>query len=255
MSSPVGPMTDGSFECFRRKVTSVNPAGSRRPYVILSCATSLDGYLDDATDDRLLLSNDEDFDRVDAVRAGVDAIVVGSNTIRRDNPRLVVRSPARRVARVARGASATPVKVTITGRGDLDPTAQFFVTGETDKLVYASSTALDPTRQRVGAVASVIDGGNPIDLPYVLADLDTRRIGALLVEGGAATHTQFLTAGLADELQLVIAPLFVGDPAAPRFVAGGVFPWNREHRAHLHEVRQIGDCVLLRYALSDRFAG
>ncbi|SNQ49790.1 2,5-diamino-6-ribosylamino-4(3H)-pyrimidinone 5'-phosphate reductase (fragment) [Frankia canadensis] len=63
-----------------------------RPYVLLSCAMSVDGYIDDATSARLLLSNDEDFDRVDEARASCDALLVGAETIRRDNPRLLVRS-------------------------------------------------------------------------------------------------------------------------------------------------------------------
>jgi 5-amino-6-(5-phosphoribosylamino)uracil reductase len=66
-------------------------------------------------------------------------------------------------------------------------------------------------------------------------------------------HTQFLTDGLADELQLVVAPFFVGDSRARRFVDDGRFPWCAEHRARLVETRAIGDVVLLRYALSDRF--
>ena len=67
-------------------------------------------------------------------------------------------------------------------------------------------------------------------------------------------HTQFLTADLADELHLVVAPFFVGDSRARRFVGDGRFPWNPDRRATLAEVRQIGDVVLLRYALSARFA-
>ena len=74
-----------------------------RPYVLLSAAVSVDGYLDDASSRRLLLSGEADFDRVDEVRAGVDAILVGATTVRRDDPRLRVRSDARRDARVARG--------------------------------------------------------------------------------------------------------------------------------------------------------
>jgi 5-amino-6-(5-phosphoribosylamino)uracil reductase len=74
-----------------------------------------------------------------------------------------------------------------------------------------------------------------------------------MVEGGGAVLTQFLTAGLADELQLVVAPLFVGDSRAPRLVGDGRFPWNAHRRAPLAGVRQIGDVVLLRYALSERF--
>ena len=75
-----------------------------------------------------------------------------------------------------------------------------------------------------------------------------------MVEGGGSTHTQFLTADLADELDLVVAPFFVGDSRARRFVGDGDFPWNHQRRASLVEVRQIGDVVLLRYALSCRFA-
>ena len=66
-----------------------------RPYTLLSCSVSMDGYIASAAS-RLLLSNEADFDRVDAVRASCDAILVGATTVRNDNPRLVVRSQARR---------------------------------------------------------------------------------------------------------------------------------------------------------------
>ena len=66
-------------------------------------------------------------------------------------------------------------------------------------------------------------------------------------------HTQFLTADLADKLHLVVAPFFVGDSRARRFVSDGRFPWNPDRRATLAEVRRIDDVVLLRYALSTRF--
>jgi 5-amino-6-(5-phosphoribosylamino)uracil reductase len=214
---------------------------------------SIDGYLDSATDERLLLSNAADFDRVDAVRAGCDAILVGAGTVRQDNPRLLVRSKARRDERVAGGLRPSPLKVTVTGRGDLDPSAEFFAAGDMDKLVYCGGDALAEVRRRLGRVATVVDGGEPVDLDRMLADLHGRGVRRLMVEGGGMIHTQFLTAGLADELQLVIAPFFVGDSRAPRFVGDGRFPWDPAHRAALAEVRQIGDVALLRYALSDRF--
>lgn len=224
-----------------------------RPYVLLSCGMSMDGYVDSATDTRLLLSNDADFDRVDGVRAESDAILVGAGTVRQDNPRLLVRSARRRDERVARGLLPTPLKVTVTGRVDLDPAASFFAVGDIDKLVYCASSRLDCARERLGHVATVIDAGDPVDFRRMLADLHARGVCRLMVEGGGTVHTQFLTAGLVDELHLVIAPFFVGDARAPRFVTDGRFPWGPDHRAVLAEVRQIGDVVLLRYALSDRF--
>src|SRR5450631_1898187 len=129
---------------------------SEHPYVLLSCAVSVDGYIDDATGERLLLSNDEDFDRVDEIRASCDAILVGATTIRQDNPRLLVRSPSRRAARVSRSESESPVKITLTGRGNLDPDANFFTVGNVDKIVYAAGAAAEKSRERLGDAAIVV---------------------------------------------------------------------------------------------------
>jgi 5-amino-6-(5-phosphoribosylamino)uracil reductase len=224
-----------------------------RPYTLLSCALSIDGYLGSASPARLELSNDADFDRVDAVRASCDAILVGAATVRHDNPRLLVRSEARRDARRARGMPASPIKVTVTGRGELDPNAAFFAAGDAEKLVYCTSDRAPGTRSRLGPVATVLDGGQKVDMRRVSDDLGDRGVTRLMVEGGGNVHTQFLTGNLVDELQLTVAPFFVGDSRAPRFVQDGRFPWNPDRRATLSEVRQIGDVVLLRYALSSRF--
>jgi 5-amino-6-(5-phosphoribosylamino)uracil reductase len=226
---------------------------AERPYTLLSCGMSIDGYLGDATEERLALSNDADFDRVDAVRADCDAIMVGATTIRNDNPRLLVRSQARRDKRIANGLSPSPIKVTVTGRADLDPCAKFFTTGEIEKLVYCASATLAAARSRLGSVATVIDGGQRVDMRRLSEDLWVRGVQRLMVEGGGTVHTQFLTANLADELHLVVAPFFVGDSRARRFVSDGRFPWNPDRRATLAAVHQIGDVVLLRYALSTRF--
>ncbi|MGH2708227.1 MAG: RibD family protein [Actinomycetota bacterium] len=223
-----------------------------RPYVLLSCAMSVDGYIDDTGPERLLLSNDEDFDRVDALRAGCDAILVGANTVRRDDPRLLVRSATRKKDRVSHGMIPNPIKVTVTGGGDLDPSRRFFTVGDTLKLVYCASPAAPTLRERLGSLATVVDAGDPLDLRMLLRDLAERGVRRLMVEGGGAMHTQLLTAGLADELQLAVAPFFVGDPLAPRFAGPGMFPWSSGRRMTLGQVRQIGDVVVLRYLLSGR---
>jgi 5-amino-6-(5-phosphoribosylamino)uracil reductase len=224
-----------------------------RPYTLLSCGMSLDAYLDGPGQDRVLFSNDADFDRVDAVRAGCDAILVGAATIRKDDPRLLVRDPSRRSRRVARGQCSSPVKVTLTEHADLDTGARFFTAGDSDRLVYCPTRTVEDARARLGRVATVVDGGDRVDVRTVSEDLYTRGVRRLMVEGGGSVHTQFLTGDLADELHLVVAPFFVGDPRARRFVGDGRFPWNPDRRATLVDVHRIGDVVLLRYALSSRF--
>ena len=103
---------------------------------------SIDGYVDSPDDERLLLSNDADFDRVDEVRAGCDAILVGATTVRVDNPRLLIRDETRRRDRIGRGLPPDPIKVTVTTSCELDPAARFFTLGDADKLVYCSTSAL-----------------------------------------------------------------------------------------------------------------
>jgi riboflavin-specific deaminase-like protein len=224
-----------------------------RPYTLLSCCVSIDGYIGNAAS-RLLLSNDADFERVDAVRASCDAILVGAETVRVDNPRLLVRSETRREERTARGLPESPMKVTVTRRAELDARADFFRVGDSEKLVFCASPGVKEARARLGPVATVVDGGGEsIEMRTLSTDLAGRGVGRLMVEGGGTVHTQFLTEDLVDELQLTVAPVFVGDSEAPRFVRDGVFPWNPGRRAELVDVRQLGDVVLLRYALSSRF--
>ena len=223
-----------------------------RPYTLLSCSVSIDGYIGNAAS-RLLLSNDADFDRVDAVRASCDAILVGAATVRIDNPRLLVRSRDRRAERAARGLATSPMKVTVTRRAELDARADFFTVGDTEKIVYCARPVVADARKRLGSVATVVDGGDRVEMGSLCNDLAGRGVERLMVEGGATVHTQFLTDDLADELQLTVAPVFVGDSEAPRFVRDGSFPWNPGRRAALVDVRKIGDVVLLRYALSSRF--
>jgi 5-amino-6-(5-phosphoribosylamino)uracil reductase len=226
---------------------------SDRPYVLLSCGMSIDGYLGSAAPRRLELSNNADFDRVDAVRASSDAILVGAATVRIDNPRLLVRSQERRDERTARGLPPSPIKVTVTERMELDPGADFFTAGEIEKLVYCASPCVVDARAQLGTVATVLDGGRRVKMRHLTEDLCERGVQRLMVEGGGTVHTQFLTGDLVDELQLVVAPFFVGDSRATRFVSDGHFPWNPRRRARLAQVRQIGDVVLLRYALSAHF--
>ncbi|MFE6624970.1 dihydrofolate reductase family protein [Streptomyces sp. NPDC057740] len=213
------------------------------PYVLLSAAVSLDGYLDDTGPDRLLLSSPADFDRVDEVRASVDAILIGAGTIRADNPRLLVNSAERRAARKAAGKPEYPLKVTVSASGELDPTANFWHTGG-EKIVYTTEKGAERLR-REPVAADVVALGADLDWRGLLRHLrEARGVERLMVEGGGTVHTQLLQQGLADEVQLVLAPLFVGDPKAPRLFGPGEYQGGR---LRLLETRRIEDVVLMRY--------
>ena len=220
------------------------PAGAAatRPWVVLSCATSLDGYLDDTAARRLLLSNEADFDRVDALRASMDAILVGAGTVRADDPRLLVRSPARRAARVARGEPASPLRVVVSRSGKLDRGAAVFTAEGAETVVYGG----------IGQDGGSGDG-RPADFRELLGDLARRGVRRLMVEGGASVLSRFLTEDLADELQLSVAPFLIGDPQAPRAFGPGRYPQSPGRRMILAESRPIADVQFSRY-LIDRGA-
>ncbi|MGH8882058.1 MAG: RibD family protein, partial [Stackebrandtia sp.] len=205
---------------------------NERPFVLLSAAVSVDGYLDDASGTRLVLSNEDDMARVRELRGDFDAILVGAATIRRDNPSL------------AAAGKAQPRKVTVTGSGELDPGSRFFA-AETPPLVFCGEVAADGLRRRLADRAEVHDfaaGGGPAELLATLWRLGVRR---LMVEGGTTVHTQFLQEGLADALRLAVAPFFVGQAAAPRFTRPGDFHHDGRHRMRLNEVERIGDMAVL----------
>nr|WP_280414850.1 dihydrofolate reductase family protein [Nocardia carnea] len=240
-----------------------------RPFVLLSVAVSVDGYIDDTADERLLLSNEADFDRVDELRAWSDAILVGAETVRRDNPRLLVKDEGRRRARVAAGKPEYPRKVTVTAAGDLDPTARFWHhgTAEHPPLVYTTESGARrlaerltapaeerptaPAQDRGTAFAEIVALGAELDFGALLDDLAARGISRLMVEGGGRIHTAFLAGGLADELHLAVGPALVGDPEAPRFLYPAAFPGGSTHRMSLLGVAQLGDVAVLRYRLQE----
>ena len=142
-----------------------------RPYVLLSAAISLDGCLDDTGPERLLLSGPIDFDRVDEVRAASDAILVGAGTLRTDNPRLLVNSAERRAARVTAGRPAYPLKVTVSGSGDLDPDAHFWSTGG-EKVVYTTDLGVSKATAALGGLGvDVVPVGPELDWRAVLEHL------------------------------------------------------------------------------------
>ncbi|MBF6465614.1 dihydrofolate reductase family protein [Nocardia beijingensis] len=217
-----------------------------RPHVLLSVAVSVDGYIDDASPERLRLSGAADFDRVDQVRADSDAILVGAQTLRSDNPRLLVDSSERRAARVAAGRTEYPLKVTLSASGELDPGLRFWHHGG-DKLVYTTAAGAPKLTARLAGLAEVVDLGADLDFGALLDDLGRRGVERLMVEGGTRIHTAFLAADLADELHLAIAPILVGDAAAPRFVDPADFPGAPHRRMRLAGVTQVGDVAVLRY--------
>jgi pyrimidine deaminase RibD-like protein len=197
---------------------------TERPYVLLSCAMSVDGCLDSAGPGRLVLSGAADLDRVDSERAGSDAIMVGAETIRRDDPRLLIRSPERRAARAARGQPEHPLGATLTTSGDLDPRARFFADAIPHpgpgpaRLVYCAGPAAEATGADRGWLGEAIGLSRrcpPSATAFAVGAVVIAGDGAVLAtgysrEGGPHDHAE----------EAALAKL---DPADPRLGGATLF--------------------------------
>lgn len=212
-----------------------------RPYTILKFATTIDGYLDDSSGERLLISSPEDFRRVDEVRASCDGIFVGAETIRKDNPKLLVRSPSLIAWRRERGMTDQPLKATVTRTGILPPEAAFFISGDSKKIVYSTVELTS------FPMAELVELPEESLLELILEELYSRGVRRLLVEGGATIITQFLEENLFDELQISIGDILLGGGSGVRAFIGDFLPESRIRRLKLEKIEQLGSTVLITY--------
>jgi diaminohydroxyphosphoribosylaminopyrimidine deaminase/5-amino-6-(5-phosphoribosylamino)uracil reductase len=149
------------------------------PFVIAKCGMSLDGHLTRPPGESQWLTSESSRAHAHKLRAVVDAIIVGAETIRRDNPRLTVRNGARRIQ---------PMRVILTKSGRLPRNAKVF--GDLNRnrtLIYQNKT-----------------------LRSVLRDLGRRKVTSVLIEGGGDILSQAFDQRLFDKVQIYIAPIFTG---------------------------------------------
>lgn len=194
--------------------------------VTLSAAVTADGYLDDNRPGRLIISTPGDWDAVYRLRAAHDAILVGAETLRRDDPSLLVRDDAVRERRRQAGLKPDIAKATLTRSGDLSPELRFFTAGDACRYVFSPQEI--PILQHIAEVISTEDA---ITAKYIVTELEKRGIERLMVEGGAAVLRMFLDEGMADVLRLAVNPkLRAGEKGGARFT-----PRLPEHIPHIAE--------------------
>ena len=168
--------------------------------ITLSAALTADGFLDDRSPRRLMISTPEDWADVCRLRCDHDAILVGAATLRRDDPALVLRDEEARARRRRAGLRPDIAKVALTRSGDVDPALRFFTVGDADRYIFSPRQL--PALE--GAAEVVVC--NPVTACAVVTELEKRGVGSLFVEGGAAVLRLFLSEGMADTLRLAVNP-------------------------------------------------
>ncbi len=226
----LGVLGDEAEDLNRRFVRAVT---QHRPYVHLKVAQTLDGRITKGGAGRDMITGPEVRRVVHAMRTDFDAVLVGANTVRVDDPRLTVRGMQ----------GDDPHVVVLDGRLTLAEDARL-IRASKKRTVYVIVTpeALRKRRTRAVALARAgvqvlaVDGGKGrLDLRAVLGVLYDEGIGSLLVEGGADVFGQFAAGGLIDEMSIFVAPV-LAPRGAPAFPTGSLAALVREASyMHTHD--------------------
>jgi len=187
-----------------------------RPHVIVNLAMSADGKLSTRERRQVKISGKEDFSRVDALKAGCDAIIVGIGTVTADDPSLTVKSKDLIASRRARGLEDHPVRVVVDCKARTPLDASIFRKGS-GTMVIACCEDADPERCRaLSGVAHVIAAGKgSVDLVAVLSQLYDMGIRRIMVEGGGTLIGSFFEGNLVDEYITFIGNMIIGGKEAP----------------------------------------
>jgi diaminohydroxyphosphoribosylaminopyrimidine deaminase/5-amino-6-(5-phosphoribosylamino)uracil reductase len=182
--------------------------GSARPFVAVKLAVSLDARIADRHGRSQWVSEGEAREFVHWLRAGFDAIAVGAGTATADDPSLTVRGP------VVPGRP--PLRVVLDRRGEVPHTAAVVRTArEVPTLIFLGREAPPAARAALEAAGAQVAEAN--DLPQLLAELDRRGVGSLLVEGGGVLAGRLLKEELVDRIYLISAPILLGGDGVPAF--------------------------------------
>ena len=191
---------------------------TQRPHVTLKTALSLDGCIDDEQPVRRIFSNAADALAVDRLRSEHDAILVGAQTVRNDNPSLTIRDPELIAARVKRGQAPQPLRVTLSASGFVPAERKLFMQAGGPTILYTTTGCAADLGNSLGDATTVVAlDAIRLSPEQILEDLAKRGVKRLIVEGGTQVITAFLQAGLVDHMRLAIAPEVIGSAGAPRF--------------------------------------
>ncbi|MWG33935.1 2,5-diamino-6-(ribosylamino)-4(3H)-pyrimidinone 5'-phosphate reductase [Halomarina oriensis] len=217
-------------------------------HVHVNAAVSADGKLSTRNREQVRISGDEDFARVDRVRAESDAVMVGVGTVLADDPSLVRFDQTHREALEIPGV---PTRVVADSRARTPPDAEVLA-GDAPTTVLVGEAAPDDRLDalRDAGASIVVAGEERVDLPAALAELEAERVRRLMVEGGGELVFSLFEDGLVDELTLYVGGLVLGGRDAPTIADGEGFV-DRETfpRLALEGVERVDDGVVLNWSV------
>lgn len=195
----IGPGAPAEARPFLELYLPIAAACAATPTAVAHLGQSLDGNVATASGDSYYVTGPDNVVHLHRMRALADAVIVGAETVARDDPQLTVRHVE----------GGNPVRVVLDPRRRLPPDRRVFADGAAPTLVVTSDAAADVSAGSAETLA-VPSAGGGLDLDALVAALHARGLHALFIEGGGTTVSAFLEAGLLDRLQVAVSPLVTG---------------------------------------------
>lgn len=231
----------------------------KRPFVSLNMASSIDGKITTFEKEKVRFGSDEDRESMEMLRAQVDAILIGKDTLIADDPPLLLRIPRFVEQRRQMKGDAQPVNVTVSSKLDIPiEDSDFFREKSTAKIVFTTDLAAQADVGRLRRFAEVVvlpaDAHGQVPLDQMAAKMADLGIEHLLLEGGGTLNFAMLAADMIDEIYLTLCPFIIGGVDAPTTFDGRGFPKELVRKLVLQEHRQgrMGELFLKYAVVADR---
>lgn len=212
-------------------------------YIHANAATSVDGKLATRRRRQVAISGPADFDRVDELRASMDGVLVGVDTVLADDPSLTVPDVV--------ATDGQPARVVLDSTARTPDDARVLAGAADTYLVVGGDAAVaDIERLRdVGATVIETTAGGRVDVNEAIGRLEAAGIDRLLVEGGGEVLYSLFAAEAIDAVTVYVASSIIGGRDAPTLVDGDGFV-ERFPELELEAIERIDDGVLCSYAVT-----
>jgi 2,5-diamino-6-(ribosylamino)-4(3H)-pyrimidinone 5'-phosphate reductase len=226
-----------------------------RPIVVVNIAMSADGKISTRERRQVRISGEQDFTRVDRLKARCDAVMVGIGTVLADDPSLTVKSEECRHYRRKQGWDDHPVRIVVDSAARTPPDASILTKGDGKRVVAVSKRAdLLKISELEKKATVIVAGEDEVDLCTLMNELGAMGIHRIMVEGGGTLIAGLIEEGLVHEIYTFIGNIIIGGKDAPTFTDGEGFVLESAFpRLNLLEARRLEEGILLHWKVENPF--
>ena len=230
-------------ECVKLNKPFIKMMETGIPFVTLKTAMSLDGKIATRSGDSRWITGKLARNHVHKIRNQVDAILVGTETVLKDDPRLTCR--------LNTGDVKHPVRIILDRRNRIPLAAKVFKNSRSQKVIYVTGPDISSRRLKtlVSNKVVVLNGKilkSEFDIKYLLKELGSMDMNSILIEGGAVLNSSVVKAGVVDRVVAFISPILIGGAQSPGFIGGqGVLKVKGAMKLKDINVTKIGEDLMV----------